>query len=94
MTGNRLKKGCKRIIIVQGGFLARVVYQTKECLNHINTMQMPNVISKRVRSSSRDAHTRELNTHERIIETTKERWSLKAQKSHKVSIEVKTSSRD
>ena len=43
---------------VQGGFWAQVVYKTKECLNHINTMQMPNVISKRVRSSSRDAHKR------------------------------------
>jgi len=57
-------------MIVQGGFLAQVVFKTKECINHINTMQMPNVISKRVRLSSRDANTREINTHERIFMTT------------------------
>jgi len=70
MMGSWLKGGYKRIMIVQGGFLAQVVSKTKECLNHINTMQMPNVILKRVRPSSRDAHTREINTQERIFETT------------------------
>jgi len=70
MTESRLKRGWKWIMIVQGGFLAQVVYKTKECLNHINTMHMPNVISKEVRTSSKDAHTRDLNGHERIFETT------------------------
>ena len=46
-----------------------MVYKTKECLNHINTMHISNVTSKRVRSSSRDAHIRELNAHGRIFKT-------------------------
>jgi len=70
MTGRRLKVDSKWIMILQGGCLAHVVYKTKECLNHVNTMHMPNVISKRVRLSSGDAHTRRLNFHERMFEMT------------------------
>jgi len=70
MTGSRLKEGSKWIMIVQSGFLAQVVHKTKECLNHVNNLHLPNVISKRIRPSSKDAHKRELNAHERIFETT------------------------
>jgi len=69
MMRSKLKEGSKWIMIMQGGLLAQVAYKTKECLNHVNTMHMSNMISKGVRPTSGDAHTRELNAHERIFET-------------------------
>jgi len=45
--------------------LSHVVYKSIECLDHINTMHMSNVILKRAKPSSKDANTKGLNTHER-----------------------------
>jgi len=50
-------KGLAEALIMGDGFLAHVVYNQNECLNHINIMHMQSVISKRVKPSSRGIHT-------------------------------------
>jgi len=69
LTGLKRREDSNQIMITQDGFLAHKVYKTNKCLNHINAMHMSNVISKRVNPSSRNAHRRGLNTHERMFET-------------------------
>jgi len=80
--GKRLKEGGKQVIITLSGFFAHMAYKTNECVNHINTLHMPKVISKRVTPSSSDTHARGLNTHERMVKTIWSEWLLQDQKSH------------
>jgi len=55
MIGKGLK-GLAKALTTDDGLFAPIVYNSNECLNHINIMHMQNVISKRVKPSYEDTY--------------------------------------